>query len=87
VIPDFDDSSPPQKRADENVTRPSDMSKAEDDHIHDTLNETIHDMEFGRNNVSVLGTCFNIFKCFIGIGLLAIPSAFSHVTIRLSQSL
>ena len=47
---------------------------------HNELNMTIHDMEFGRGNVGILGTCFNIFKCFIGIGLLAIPSAFSEVT-------
>lgn len=44
------------------------------------LNLTIHDLEFGgKRNVGILGTCFNIFKCFIGIGLLAIPSAFSDV--------
>lgn len=47
------------------------------------LNMTIHDMEFGRRNVGILGTCFNIFKCFIGIGLLAIPSAFSEVSNQL----
>lgn len=29
--------------------------------------------------MGILGTCFNIFKCFIGIGLLALPSAFSEV--------
>ena len=43
------------------------------------LNLTIHDIEFGRNNVGVWGTCFNIFKCFIGIGILALPSAYSEV--------
>lgn len=44
------------------------------------MNETIHDIEFGgKGNVGIVGTCFNIFKCFIGIGLLAIPSAFSEV--------
>jgi amino acid permease len=37
-------------------------------------------MEFGgRGNVGIWGTCFNIFKCFIGIGILAIPSAFKDV--------
>ena len=40
---------------------------------------TIHDMEFGRRNVGIWGTAFNIFKCFIGIGLLALPSAFHNV--------
>jgi hypothetical protein len=45
----------------------------------DELNMTIHDMEFGRRNVGIWGTAFNIFKCFIGIGLLALPSAFHHV--------
>ena len=44
------------------------------------LNMTVHDIEFGRRNVGILGTCFNIFKCFIGIGLLALPSAFSQVS-------
>jgi hypothetical protein len=36
-------------------------------------------MEFGRRNVGIWGTAFNIFKCFVGIGLLALPSAFHHV--------
>jgi amino acid permease len=40
---------------------------------------TIHDMEFGRRNVGIIGTCFNIFKCFIGIGILALPHAFSYI--------
>ncbi len=38
-------------------------------------------MEFGRQNVGIIGTCFNIFKCFVGIGLLALPSAFSSIGI------
>ena len=38
-------------------------------------------MEFGRRNVGIVGTCFNIFKCFIGIGLLALPHAFSSIGI------
>jgi hypothetical protein len=36
-------------------------------------------MEFGRRNVGIWGTAFNIFKCFVGIGLLALPSAFHNV--------
>ena len=48
---------------------------------------TIHDMEFGRRNVGVWGTAFNIFKCFIGIGLLALPSAFHHVRVEINISL
>lgn len=79
MIPEFDLASP-EKRSDENVTGPSSFSQKEEENIDgDLLNVTIHDMEFGKNNVSVVGTCFNIFKCFIGIGLLAIPSAFSNV--------
>lgn len=40
----------------------------------------MHDIDFGgKGNVGIVGTCFNIFKCFIGIALLAIPSAFSEV--------
>lgn len=49
--------------------------------IQDELNLTIHDMEFGRRNVGIIGTCFNIFKCFVGIGLLALPSAFQSIGI------
>lgn len=45
------------------------------------MNVTIHDMEFGRRNVGIWGTAFNIFKCFVGIGLLALPSAFHHIGI------
>ena len=43
-------------------------------------NMSILDTEFGAGNVSVMGTAFNIFKCFIGIGILSMPIAFSHVS-------
>ena len=42
-------------------------------------NVSILDEEFGSGNVGVMGTCFNIFKCFVGIGILAMPNAFSDV--------
>jgi amino acid permease len=41
---------------------------------------SILDQEFGKGNVGILGTCFNIFKCFIGIGILAMPMAFHDVS-------
>ena len=44
-------------------------------------NVSILDLEFGRGNVGIIGTCFNIFKCFIGIGILALPHAFLDVGI------
>lgn len=50
----------------------------------DELNLTIHDMEFGKRNVGIWGTAFNIFKCFIGIGLLALPSAFHSVNYHIN---
>jgi len=37
--------------------------------------------DFGRASVGVVQTYFNTFKCFIGIGILAIPEAFSKVGI------
>ncbi|CDW75794.1 UNKNOWN [Stylonychia lemnae] len=42
-------------------------------------NLSILDHEFGSGNVGQLGTVFNIFKCFVGIGILAMPNAFSDV--------
>ena len=33
----------------------------------------------GKGNVGTVQTYFNIFKCFIGIGILATPSAFQQV--------
>jgi len=56
-----------------------DIRITESGNHQDELNVTIHDMEFGRRNVGIWGTAFNIFKCFIGIGLLALPSAFHNV--------
>ncbi len=56
-----------------------DIRITESGNNQDELNVTIHDMEFGRRNVGIWGTAFNIFKCFVGIGLLALPSAFHHV--------
>ena len=56
-----------------------DIRITESGNHQDELNVTIHDMEFGRRNVGIWGTAFNIFKCFVGIGLLALPSAFHNV--------
>ena len=51
--------------------------------MNDELNLTIHDIEFGgKRNVGIIGTCFNLIKCFIGIGLLATPSSFKDVIHR-----
>ncbi len=48
-------------------------------------NISILDEEFGSGNVGVMGTCFNIFKCFVGIGILAMPNAFSDVILSNSS--
>lgn len=61
------------------VESSGDIRITESGNHQDELNVTIHDMEFGRRNVGIWGTAFNIFKCFVGIGLLALPSAFHHV--------
>lgn len=45
----------------------------------DELNVSILQQEFGRGNVGILGTAFNLFKCFIGIGILGLPATFESV--------
>ena len=80
---DFDSPSKNQSSEDNNmqvrIESSGDIRITESGNHQDELNVTIHDMEFGRRNVGIWGTAFNIFKCFIGIGLLALPSAFHNV--------
>lgn len=38
----------------------------------------MHD-EFGKGNVGIMQTYFNSYKCFVGIGILALPAAFHQV--------
>eukprot|EP00347_Sterkiella_histriomuscorum_P020215 403338649 len=53
------------------------MDKIDGEETYNINNISILDDEFGSGNVGVLGTSFNIFKCFVGIGILAMPNAFS----------
>jgi hypothetical protein len=68
-----------------NTMGPHDLNRSKDNNQQDAANDalerySIMDEEFGnKGNVGTLQTYFNTFKCFIGIGILATPSAFKQV--------
>jgi len=54
-------------------------NKPHEDEDDDKLERySIMNDEFGKGNVGIVQTYFNSYKCFVGIGILALPAAFSQ---------